>query len=383
MSNNFCPIPWIGMFYIVDSAGVCCVDSVTTKTSPQNFKNTEHVKQLKKEFILGQRPVSCNSCWQAEDAGMQSIRKHLTNRFIDYMDTAKFNEDTNIGIKHLEIRASNLCNFKCRMCNSNNSIEIDREVHQNPILRRHFKTASHKDNEISDSDWEEIKQISLGLESLILTGGEPLLIKKYYDLMDHLIDNEKIQEIILMIYTHCSVYNPKFVEKMLKFKKVGINLSIDAVGKVAEYQRHGTIWPVVRENIFKFIELPNVFATIHSTITAYTILDFSNLADLYLEIYSTNNKVDFKAHTINHSSPLSIKSLVGKHRDKALEQIELSLNKLQHDKFKAIRIELSSIQLQLMSNTTDNSKFVEITRALDTVRKESFDSTFNINLTDQ
>ena len=383
MSNNFCPIPWIGMFYIVDSAGVCCVDSVTTKTSPQNFKNTEHVKQLKKEFLAGVKPKSCNSCWQAEDAGMQSIRKHLTTRFIDYMDISQFDEDTDIGVKHLEIRASNLCNFKCRMCNSNNSIEIDREVNQNPILQRHFKTTSHIDNEISDSDWEEIKQISMGLESLILTGGEPLLIKKYYDLMDHLIENKKIQDILLMIYTNCSVYNPKFVEKMLKFKRVGLNLSIDAVGKVAEYQRHGTIWPVVKENIFKFIELPTVFATIHSTITAYTILDFSNLADLYLEIFNVSDKVNFKAHTINRSSPLAIKSLIGSHRDRALEQIELSLNKLQDSKFKAIRVELKSIQKQLISNVSDNSKFVEFTQALDTVRNESFNTTFNINLTDR
>lgn len=382
MSDNFCPAPWIGLFYTVNSAGVCCVDSIMSKTSPDDLKNTDHVKTLKKEFLAGKRPTSCGQCWKNELIGLQSIRMHTIKRMTEYADISKFSVDTDIDIKHLELRASNLCNFKCRMCNGNNSIEIQREIENNTKLRKHFEQADSHITEISDSNWESIKQISLGLESLVLTGGEPFLIKKYYDLMDHLIEYERIQNITLMIYTNCSVYNPKFINQMIQFKDVVLNLSIDAVGKTAEYQRHGTVWDVVSNNVFKLIRLP-VKVFIHSTITAYSILDFSKLSDFYIELYNINNKIGFKAHTINDLSALSIRSIPDNLKEKANEEIELSLNKLQDKKFSAIRRELESIQKHLRHKTSDSSKFVEFTNDLDLIRNENFQNTFNLRLTDQ
>jgi hypothetical protein len=180
------------------------------------------------------------------------------------------------------------------------------------------------------------------------------------------------------------VFNPVFNEKLVKFKRAQINMSIDAVGKTAEYQRYGTKWDEVRENIFKFIQLP-IETKIHSTISAYSILDISSLAKFFVELKSYPNKgmklAEFTTHVVQEPSPLRFVNLNHDLRMKAIKQIDMALNELQDEFFFLYSKELISIRKQLLLNQiNDFAGFIVMTKALDTARKQSFEEVFGYKI---
>jgi len=314
MNSNFCPAPWTSIFYQIDSASVCCVNKTKIKISPNEFKNSNYVKNLQKDFLLNKKPNSCISCWKAESAGLQSIRQHMLRNY----DAANANE-----YNHMELRASNLCNFKCIMCNKDDSSEIAKEVRN-----------------ISDFDWQEIIEISKNLKTLILTGGEPMLIKRYYELLDYLD-----KDIRLIIFTNCSVYNPKFIDKMLTFNNVKLQLSIDGVEETAEFQRLNSNWLTVKNNAIAFNKLP-VDIAVHITITKHNIVDIERLIDFILELYNINNKITANAHCVFNPQILHFTNISSDQIENVIKQIDASIAKL--SVFDVLQQQLLSIKNSLL-----------------------------------
>lgn len=370
-ANSFCSAPWVGMYYHSNSVSPCC----TTKTqtmSPKEYLASDWLKSLKQEFLDGKKPEVCKSCWVKEDQGLKSIRTGFKKRPVDPNKTTT----------HLEIRESNLCNFACRMCNPTDSVKIEREFEINPELQKFY--FPNKSSDMTEENWNQIIEVAKGSNSINITGGEPMLMKRYYDLLDHLIEHGRNEDIVLKIFTNCSVYNPTFIEKMLKFKKVQLRLSIDAVGKTAEYQRYGTHWETVRANIFKFAELP-IHMGIHSTITAYSILDASSLADLFIELESYKNLkatlVNFDAHVSRTPIALDYVNLNVDLRMRAIEEIDIAVGKLSSKLFTAYVRELLAIKKQLLERRDCNfALFVSLTKALDRIRGQSFEEVFGYNI---
>jgi len=324
MNNNFCPAPWNGIFYHTDSASVCCVNKTKIKVSPKEFKNSKFVKQLQNDFLLGRKPASCISCWKSEATGVQSIRQYFIKNSVVV--------DNNYN--HMELRASNLCNFACIMCKKEDSSEIAKEVRS-----------------ISDADWVEVLEIAKNLKTLILTGGEPMLIKRYYELLDYLDKNVR-----LIIFTNCSVYNPKFVEKMLLLNNVKLKLSLDGVEETAEYQRKNTIWSTVRNNAIAFSKLP-MEVEVHMSITKHNIVDIERLVDFILELHTFNNKLTANAHCVFYPQDLHVSKIDKDQFENTIKQINSSLIKL--NGFKVLQTQLSAIKNSLLQNeVTLNNHFV-------------------------
>lgn len=370
-ANNFCSAPWIGLYYHSNAASPCCTMQ-TMNTSPKEYLDSYWLKTLKLEFLKGERPNRCGGCWNKEDQGLTSIRKSFGKHPYDQGQ-----------IKHLELRESNLCNFACRMCNPTDSVKIERELEEHPELARFYQ--KNTNSNMTEENWSQILDISLGLNSLYLTGGEPMLMKRYYDLLDHLIANGKSEDILLRVYTNCSVYNPIFIEKILKFKDVGIKLSIDAVGPVAEYQRYGTQWDVVKANAFKFAELP-IKLNIHSTITAYSILDESSLADFFIELKSyPKRKAElmwFNAHVSRIPAGLEYSNLNVDLRARAIQEIDKAVEKLSSSSIFTNHVrEIVSLRKQLLERRDCNfDLFVSMTKALDRARNQSFEEVFGYKI---
>lgn len=281
--------------------------------SPIEFRNSDYLKDLKTKFLNNEFDETCGGCKSLEDAGLQSIRQHLL---------ALYGETTVDQLDYMELRASNLCNFQCKMCNSENSSLIGGSV-----------------NTVADSDWDEILTMSENLKFLTLTGGEPMIIKHYYQLLDHLIAKDKT-DINLRVYTNASVYNHIFVEKLLKFNTT-LNLSIDGVGRTAELQRTGTVWPVVAHNIDKFLELP-LNIKFHTTLTNISIMDVHSLAEYFSKILAKYPSCRFIAHTANSPSQLSIHNLAAPLCNPALSSVSRALDLLEGPQFSQLREQLEA-----------------------------------------
>jgi len=381
--ENFCPAPWISLYYNTNKARICCISRYETRKGPEEFLNSDYVKELRQAFLNGEKHESCASCWKAEESNLQSMRDHYYKRH-----TLNINELTvekSLPLEHMEIKTSNLCNFACRMCTPSSSIELYREALENPKLADYYKKSDmHNAKEMSQDDWEELLKKCSTLNTLFITGGEPMLIKRNYELLDYLVEKGYSKNISVTCFTNCSVFNPIFLNKFKNFKWRRLMLSIDATGSVAEYQRYGTNWKTVRNNIIKFSAFSkkeNAGLCFNSVLSAYSILDVNNLVDFFKELYAHNDLITFNAHSIAFPSRLHFEVLPEELRARALEQIDLAIPKLDVPAFDQFRRELLNIKKILIDKPIVNTdKFIEITYDFDQARNQRFEDVFNYKL---
>ena len=100
------------------------------------------------------------------------------------------------------------------------------------------------------------------IEEVYFAGGEPLMMKEHYDLLQRLIDLGKVG-------CFCCVYNTNLSQLYLKdrsvlklwgrFKNIIVSASIDGLDKQVEYVRKGLSWNRFVENMRTIAaELPHV-----------------------------------------------------------------------------------------------------------------------------
>jgi molybdenum cofactor biosynthesis enzyme MoaA len=97
-----------------------------------------------------------------------------------------------IDITSLDIRLNNICNFKCRMCSEYFSSAIQQET-----IKIYGKDAKlgHEQNLLTaslsierDSQFSTIAPyITSNVEDIYFAGGEPLMTKEHYRVLDKLI----------------------------------------------------------------------------------------------------------------------------------------------------------------------------------------------------
>jgi sulfatase maturation enzyme AslB (radical SAM superfamily) len=321
MTKFFCPAPWKALYSHVNEMAVCCASTKKFKMSPKEFLASEYLLELREKFLRGEIDDTCSHCVDAEANNLQSIRQHFIRRH---------GEDTKENLSHMELRASNLCNFQCKMCDADSS----------SLIAGIVKT-------VTDNNWQEVLDLSEHLKSLTLTGGEPMIIKQYYQLLDHLIEKNKTN-IILRIYTNCSSYNPIFIEKILKFRTV-LHLSIDGVGSTAELQRTGTDWNTVNDNVHRFLKLP-LGVVFHTTFTSLNITDVFSLSKYYLELNKLKPKLFFMAHSVGGNNEFTLSNMDDDAKKLAIEEIDKSLEILNEECLFAFKEELMSIK-KLLENS--------------------------------
>lgn len=378
-------MPWVGMFYRINQAKVCCGHSFATD-APADLRSAAEINQLKIDLLANKRPASCDRCWQAEDHGITSLRHQFMAAYPD-LDQSLYQEDSQHHLEYLELRIDNQCNFSCRICDPESSTMLAKEVKQHPKVMGWYNLESvdsmQERIQISDLHYQQILDRLDHLKVLQLTGGEPMLIKKFYDLMDLLTERGMAEKLTLFITTNCSMVNPQILLRLSKFKQVGLTASIDAVGPVAEYQRHGTVWPVIERNVSAFLGLDNLHVNFNSTLTAYSILDFANLCSYWADLCEVNDKISFTNNIVASHDHVHPTVLIGALRDRAIDQLQKGLQIIQTRTNKS---ELADhiLGMLTMMTTVDHGdifpRFVAYTRDFDNLRNESFEHTFGYRL---
>ena len=81
IKSNVCLLPWTHLEIDVNGgASPCCLykgNIPNVKVYEQSLKTiqkNEYMERLRQKFKNGERPLSCESCWQEEDAGKTSKR---------------------------------------------------------------------------------------------------------------------------------------------------------------------------------------------------------------------------------------------------------------------------------------------------------------------
>lgn len=390
-----CSAPWVSLFYNKNSSRVCCVNSESIPGSPEDFQKSDFLINLRKEFLEGQKPESCRACWDDESNGHQSIRTKIYTRFP--LSKESLTPQSDIGLSWLELRASNLCNFSCRMCHPNESTQLlnDLEKNQNaatwyvnePSLSNWLKLYDISD--ITDENFEIIKSKLGTVSHLFLAGGEPMLIKKYYDLLDYMIEQGYNKSTTVQFSTNVSTLNPIILDKLKQFDNLMVTLSIDATAEIASYQRNGSNWETIRDNALELVKLPNIRPSVNSAISAYTILDIDNLAAFYSELVKQNRHMAWNMSPVHRPHYLNPTVLPKSLKKRAIERLERSIlvgNDIAYMPIHRFMQSATALLNHLKQTENDVSphteEFIKFTKDLDLLHNKNFNQVFDYCLYD-
>lgn len=293
-SKTFCLIPWIHLHVMPDSSVIpCCVspyDNVYGNGTTQTLKeiwNSDKYKELRQNMLNNKPSTGCQRCYVLESSGFESMRTSINKRFESHLDkvleTAEdgsLNAD-NFELKYIDIRFSNLCNFKCRGCGPS----LSSSWYEDHQLLFNYKSNEQKVKSVSIQSpnfWEELKVAIPQAEEIYFGGGEPLITKEHFEVLKLLEQQERF-DMRLSYNTNLAQLNygqHNLAEIWSKFSFVKVGISIDDFGARAEYFRHGTKWKLIEENLQKLMtNHPTVIRYVNCTVNIMNVLYLPELFD--------------------------------------------------------------------------------------------------------
>lgn len=323
MDDKFCYMPWHGLAIAANgNIKPCCqwidnIGNVDNDDIVRSFKNSNKIIKLREQFLNGEKPISCESCWTRESQ-IGDSRRIWFNKFVSTVKEGYVyqTELDDIQWTQMDINLSNVCNLKCRMCGSwasNSWFEEDILLSKiNPAFKKEGNPERQK---IRQHELESLKSLIPyldGLTRIDFKGGEPMMAKNHVEFLKLLIDNKLNEKIILQYTTNGTIVNPNILNTLSNFKKIRIMFSIEGTGNLYGYIRGGKYSIEDLESVISmYNDLPNVEIGFNVTVQAYNLLDLKNLYDLLKQWSSKYKNVSSNyAFTTICNSPMYLSPFV-------------------------------------------------------------------------
>ena len=310
ISSSFCTAKWtqttlhlgVGHTHSCHHPRTHVIPISEIQKDPSALHNTSFKKSIREEMLNGVRPKECDYCWKVEDAGELLSDRVLksyepwSRPFIDDVLTAGSTES--INPKYLEVSFSNVCNFKCSYCSPDVSSKWMEEIKEHgpyPTstqfnnlnwikIQNKEPIPEREENPYVDAFWQWWPSLYPDLHTFRITGGEPLLSKHTFQVLDYIISNPNTQ-LELSINSNFCVPDElfdRFIKKLQLIKKQNavksliIYTSCEAYGQAAEYIRHGLDYNQWLLNCEKYLStVPNSKLGIMSTYNALSVTSYN------------------------------------------------------------------------------------------------------------
>lgn len=289
-SDSFCMMPWMHMHAFPDGrAFPCCLADYwhpvgdLRKNTMEEVWNQAPYKTMRVNMLEGRKCKECTKCYEQEANGFFSMRKDATRNYGHHIKEVEKTEadgtHPEFKIRYWDVRFSNLCNFSCRSCGPifssnwyNDHVKLYNrkpDVLGRDMLRVEY-AAGNEDSMIA-----QMMPHIPHLEQVYFAGGEPMIMKEHYFLLEKLIEAGKTDVRIQ--------YNTNFSELRFKdkhvfdywqhFTNISVGASLDAMGPQAELIRKGTDWAQTVDNRQRMMEeVPHVDFYISATLSSMNVL---------------------------------------------------------------------------------------------------------------
>ena len=277
LPDKICMLPWVSIETSpIGTARPCCLAKDEIKrvdgrkytlkeNTLEEIYHSEYMQDLRKEFLAGNKPETCQRCWDEEAAGRTSKRINSRVRLKEYYNNVDWNNLNPNQLWFIDLKLGNICNLKCRICGSWSSSKWAKEEidYADELVKQHNQVFDRKTHlaytflqegawpRESQIFWDNLKTLLPNIKYLEFTGGEPFLIEQHFELLRYAVETGDSAHIEIHYNTNGTVF-PEAAELWNNFKHVEIAFSIDNVGKRFEYERYGADWNHVQQNIAKF-----------------------------------------------------------------------------------------------------------------------------------
>lgn len=258
--------------------------------TPEEIFNSSRMELLRQRALNGERDPACETCWDAEDRYLDSPRL-----MSDHPEYEEFEE----GQISLDVTATNECNLACRMCTPTSSHKLmkdykffkDHKLDYEVIDNVERFSQSRPLMAVDTSQWKWIEQNTHKIGLLKASGGEPFYDSKMIRLLERFVKEDTAKNCSIAFHTNGTQYSEEVCGYLKKFKSVNNSNSIDGVGKVYEFIRHGQKFEDLEESMKRYSELPNKrFTAATLILSAHNIL---NVSDWIEWLYTVDEQSTF------------------------------------------------------------------------------------------
>jgi radical SAM protein with 4Fe4S-binding SPASM domain len=289
-SETFCMLPWMHLHAFPDGRVYpCCLSDYwhplgdLRKNTMAEVWNQEPYRQMRVNMLNDRPSQECVKCYEQERHGAFSMRNDANRNYghlISEVDqTQADGTHPEFKIRYWDVRFSNLCNFRCRTCGPifssnwyNDHVKLYNRVPD--VLKRDMARVEYTTG-TEDGMLAQMEEHIPYLEQVYFAGGEPLIMKEHYYLLEKLIEAGKT-DVRIQYNTNFSEmrYKDKHVfEYWRHFKNVSVGASLDGMGAQAELIRKGADWRQTVENRERMMaEVPHVDFYVSSTVSSMNVL---------------------------------------------------------------------------------------------------------------
>jgi organic radical activating enzyme len=287
--------------------------------NPTALHNSQYKKEQRKLMLNGERPSECDYCWKVEDQGdnlSDRIYKSTEQWARPYIDDIVSKPwDDNVDPSYVEVSFGNVCNFKCSYCAPHISSQWMEEIEKYGAYpttdkfnnlewiksQKMMPIPNKDDNQYVEAFWKWWPTMYKNLKHFRITGGEPLLNKNTFKVLDYIIENPN-PDLEVSINTNLNppveVFD-KFLEKVKiiidekKVKNFKLFTSAEAYGKQAEYIRYGMNYDEWLSNIHKaFRVIPKIQFTVMSTYNILSLPSYTRFLNDVIEVKNMYGRYD-------------------------------------------------------------------------------------------
>jgi len=246
--------------------------------NPSALHNTSHKKSERQQMLNGEKPEGCSYCWRVEATGNLSDRHYRSGEpwaAGAYTDvTTKDPLTWDVIPSYVEVNFNSACNLKCSYCSPQFSSTWAKEIkehgayptsnrHNNPDYfvgdRKPIPVREH--NPYVEAFWRWWPELYPQLKHFRMTGGEPLMDKNTFRVLDYVISNPK-PDLHLNVTSNFCVEDHLMIKYKDKVKKICDTgavehfmqfVSVDSAYEQADYIRYGLDYDRMITNVGQFL----------------------------------------------------------------------------------------------------------------------------------
>jgi organic radical activating enzyme len=311
--------------------------------------NSEYMKNIRLKMIAGEEVTNCQRCIDSESQGLTSMRTiENKEKFI-----SATNKDGSVdqAPTSLELHFGNTCNLQCKMCSQQYSHMIGKELlkmgEQDPEFLKWVKKESGVLNNWTGEldiayDWyknEKIKKsifehVSKNVNTLTVIGGEPTIIKEFYELLEYCSVQDTLQDKSLTITTNMTNTSKNLSTWLGAVQHFTIHASIDGLDARNKYIRYPCDWNSVLKAMAFYKETIKKHKNGHFSFSpAIQLLNIDQLHELCT--FFIENFISKKCHIawvsqVRYPIVCDYAILPTEHRLKIADRLETATKNMDH-----------------------------------------------------
>lgn len=239
--------------HVPDSVSIGRLDASTSLTA---IREGAAWREVADQLAAHEEPIGCRDCLQRERSTGYSGRGDYDGATPEH------------GLTYLEVNTSNICTLQCRHCDGHFSHRWAR-VQGMPTHKADTETLR-----------ASLRSVDLSkLEVVAFKGGEPLINPDVAATLEHLAGIGRLRHVDVRITTNGTVDPTPFLPLLRQARQCWFNLSVDGVGAVQTYIRHGrSDLENVQRLVASCMSIPDVRFGLITSVMAYNVHQLPEIA---------------------------------------------------------------------------------------------------------